>query len=378
MTPEQLIQLLAAYAASGREANTNVDNTQDLIAALLSPSLGIAGGTYDPTYAVPSQFTPVYGPYLTGALNSSTPVWRQAAQTILAGTSNRSSIIAQIAAALNVSQDEYGDTPNSAGLTYSAIAEEVDKMMAEAGAARSEEAKFYDEQRKQLAENVYGKAGLPQPFAEYSIDLNMVASNPMLYAALPPSLESLWSEKVAEDYRKLTASRESEYAKALNREMQAIYEKMPKDGGGGAAGLGSGGGGGGSWGDTSKETVQKKPRWQGDSQSWIEGALPLLFRGNRSNWLSNAAEKIDTAKLQKHLEEMDARRGIAMSYEAQKKAAEKMASEKAELESRKRAQAGLDERTKMLQLADLMTAREQQRTPLGDALMQRFMGLIGG
>jgi hypothetical protein len=369
MTPEQLIQLLAAYAASGREVNTNVDNTQDLVAALLSPSLGVAGGTYDPTYAVPARFTPTYGPYLTGALNSSTPVWRQAAQTILAGTSNRSNIIAQIAAALNVSQDEYGDTPNSAGLTYSAIAEEVDKMMAEAGAARSEEAKFYDEQRKQLAENVYGKAGLPQPFAEYSIDPNMVASDPMLYAALPPSLESLWSEKAAEDYRKLTASRESEYAKALNREMQAIYEKMPKDGLGGAAGLGSSGGGGGSWGDTSKETASDK------YQPW--GADPRLGGGPMEPWPA-ATIRVKMPDLEKRLEEMYARRGIAMSYEAQKKAAEKMASEKANLESRKRAQAGLDERTQMLQLADLMTAREQQRTPLGDALMQRFMGLIGG
>lgn len=361
MTPEELIQLLAAYAASGKDVNTNVDNTQDLVAALLSPSLGVAGGTYDPTYAVPARFTPVYGPRLSGALSSATPIWRQAATSILANDIDFIGAVQQIALALNVTRD----LPNSQGVTYEDIQNEVEALFEEAASAQNAEAKFYDEQRKQLAENVYGKAGLPQPFAEYSIDPNMVASDPMLYAMLPPSLESLWSGKVAEDYRKLTASRESEYAKALNREMQAIYEKMPKDGLGGAAGLGSGGGGGGSWGDASKET----PRWRPDSQSWIQGAIPLLVENQK---------KIDVSKLQKHLEEMDARRGIAMSYEAQKQAAEKMASEKADLESRKRAQAGLDERTQMIQLADLMTAREQQRTPLGDALMQRFMGLIGG
>lgn len=377
MTQEELIQLLAAYAASGKDANTNVDNTQDLISALLSPSLGVVGGTYDPTYAVPSAFTPVYGPYLTGALNSSTPVWRQAAQTILAGSSNRSNIIAQVAAALKVSQDEYGDTPNSEGLTYSAIADEVDKMMAEAGAVRADEAKFYDEQRKQLAENVYGRAGLPQPFAEYSIDPSMVAADPMLYAMLPQSQQAAWSEAAGRQFAEKSRVREGDYAKALNREMQAIYGKMMQEPEG--AGGGYGGGGGGSWGDSSKE-VDKNVEEE-KYQPW--GAAPQYGGGPRTPWPSAAPQQgrskwdIQVLPSAANLEEMSARYGIAMSQEAQKQAQDKLKVERAAVESAKRNQALLDERTRMIQLADLMAARTQGRTPLGDALMQRFLGIVG-
>ena len=389
MTPEQLIQLLAAYAASGKEANTNVDNTQDLVAALLSPSLGVAGGTYDPTYAVPSQFTPVYGPRLSGALNSATPIWRQAATSILANDIDFIGAVQQIALALNVTRD----LPNSQGVTYEDIQNEVQALFEEAASAQNAEAKFHDEQRKQLAENLYGKAGLPQPFAEYSIDPNVIASDPMLYAMLPPSLESLWSEKVAEDYRKLTGSRESDYGKSLNREMQAIYDKMLKESPSSFVGVEPTK----KDGKPVQKLVQNKDKFGNVISEWViqkvegtdERGRPTTHWVNvmrpdipltRSDFVlaGKAAQDAYAPTVGAGGEEMDARRGIAMSYEAQKQAAEKMASEKADLESRKRAQAGLDERTRMIQLADLMTAREQQRTPLGDALMQRFMGLIGG
>lgn len=162
------LSLLSSFASKGQSKQT--DYMQNLLSLLLDPKFAATSGNFDPMLVQPQQFSPTYGPTLLGALNSPTPVLSQIAQSIIAGQIDPMNAAAEMAAALNVKRDEYGDTPNAQGLTYASIEDMVSKMFAEAGDAREAETNFYADQQKAISENVFSKAGLPQPTESYTME----------------------------------------------------------------------------------------------------------------------------------------------------------------------------------------------------------------
>lgn len=162
------LSLLSSFASKDQSKQT--DYMQNLLSLLLDPKFAATSGNFDPMLVQPQQFTPTYGPTLLGALNSPTPVLSQIAQSIIAGQIDPMNAAAEMAAALNVKRDEYGDTPNAQGLTYASIEDMVSKMFAEAGDVREAEANFYADQQKAISENVFSKAGLPQPTESYTME----------------------------------------------------------------------------------------------------------------------------------------------------------------------------------------------------------------
>jgi hypothetical protein len=158
--------LLSSMANKGQSQQT--DYMQNLVSLLLDPKFAALGGNFDPMILQPQQFTPTYGPTLMGSLNSTTPIISQIAQSIIAGQIDPMNAVAEMAAALGVKRDQYGDTPNAQGLSYTAIEDMVSKMFTEAGQVREAEANFYADQQEKIADNVFSKAGLPQPTEQYT------------------------------------------------------------------------------------------------------------------------------------------------------------------------------------------------------------------
>lgn len=162
------LSLLSSFASKDQSKQT--DYMQNLLSLLLDPKFAATSGNFDPMLVQPQQFSPTYGPTLLGALNSPTPVLSQIAQSIISGQIDPMNAAAEMAAALNVKRDEYGDTPNAQGLTYASIEDMVSKMFVEAGDVREAEANFYADQQKAISENVFSKAGLPQPTEQYTME----------------------------------------------------------------------------------------------------------------------------------------------------------------------------------------------------------------
>jgi len=162
------LSLLSSLANKGQSQQT--DYMQNLLSLLLDPKFAATSGNFDPMLVQPQEFSPTYGPTLLGALNSPTPILSQIAQSIIAGQIDPMNAAAEVAAALNVKRDEYGDTPNAQGLTYASVEDMVSKMFAEAGDVREAETNFYADQQKAIADNVFSKAGLPQPTERYTME----------------------------------------------------------------------------------------------------------------------------------------------------------------------------------------------------------------
>ena len=136
---------------------------QDVMSSLFNPQFAAAYNMFDPVGLAPAPFQ-YATPVLTGSLNSATPIWQQVAQAIMDGTIDRQNAISAVAEALGI--DEYS---TGAGLTIADVKSQIDTMFKEAGDRQNAVADYETKLREDEQSNVYGKAGLRQPYEQYSL-----------------------------------------------------------------------------------------------------------------------------------------------------------------------------------------------------------------
>jgi len=425
-----LMSALVAALTKGQSAQSGRLN--DFASLLFDPQFAAFSGNFDPAYTQQQQFSPSYGPYLSSSLKSPVPIWQQAAQSIINGDIDPTSAVLEVASALGVTED----VPNEQGLTFDAIQQQVTKMFDEAGAAMKQEQDFYDAQNKAYTDSVFGKAGLPAPQAQYTISEEMAMSDPMRYVALPYSQEY---QDMIERYNKQmreVSGLQNAVNTASNREFKTIYEKMMDDYAdkkkaeedkraaetqagavpteqanspipiaaaeveGFAQRLGI------SASDVEKarrsaiadivtryevpeSDVFKYERSRSDYENRFKQYLQRetdinidtvgSFTPAAQQYFDTSVDEFRTDTQNRADQDQEARRGIAMSYEAQKKAKAAPvvteAQKKANLESGRAV--GMKKDANTQRLIDLYLANLTKRTPTSDALQARMYAALG-
>ena len=163
--PLALIQFLQ-NGSGGKppSPSSQLNYQQDIMSSVFNPQFSAAYGMFDPVGLVPAPFE-FATPELTGALNSSTPIWKQVAQQISDGTIDRQNAISVVAETLGV--DEYS---TGAGLNLKTIEDIINNMFNEVGDKQNAAIKYEQDMREAEQDNVYGKAGLRQPYEQYSVN----------------------------------------------------------------------------------------------------------------------------------------------------------------------------------------------------------------
>ena len=406
--PLALIQYLQnGSGGKSPSPSSQLNYQQDLLSTLFNPQFAAANDMYDPLSltSTPFQFAT---PVLTGALNSATPIWQEVAQAIMSGTIDRQNAISAVAEALGV--DEYS---TGAGLTIADVKSQIDSMFKEAGDKQNAEFKYQEDLRNSEQSNVYGKAGLRQPYEQYTLQdapftqdifdqqselqkmiqtltlsdknrrTNTNADTQAIYTKM------MEQDKAAQDAIPNRLMPESwadakALAKALGVDeglMKDIYDK--------SFGLGTVqvyDEEKGKYFDKTYTRAEKEEAFR----TWIKNEVnkgtsgtgsPIddWFSGNDdergvkvSNYLKEGKPLISGKR--KESQNQDARRGIAMSYEAAKQAKAKNTDQYA---SARRFNA--EEKAKQIEirkLAQLQNLLDAGRTPLQDQLNER-MALFG-
>lgn len=164
--PLALIQYLQD-SSGGRKPpspSSQLNYQQDIMSSVFNPQFSAAYGMFDPVGLVPAPFE-FATPELTGALNSSTPIWNQVAQQISDGTIDRQNAISVVAETLGV--DEYS---TGAGLNLKTIEDIINNMFNEVRDKQNAAITYEKDMREAEQDNVYGKAGLRQPYEQYSVN----------------------------------------------------------------------------------------------------------------------------------------------------------------------------------------------------------------
>jgi hypothetical protein len=163
--PLALIQYLQDSSGDNPPSSSSQLNyTQDIMSSVFNPQFSAAYGMFDPVGLVPAPFE-FATPELTGALNSSTPIWNQVAQQISDGTIDRQNAISVVAETLGV--DEYS---TGAGLNLKTIEDIINNMFNEVRDKQNAAITYEKDMREAEQDNVYGKAGLRQPYEQYSVN----------------------------------------------------------------------------------------------------------------------------------------------------------------------------------------------------------------
>ena len=402
--PLALIQFLQNGSGSNPPSDASQLNyQQDIMSSVFNPQFSAAYGMFDPVGLVPAPFE-FATPELTGALNSSTPIWRQVAQQISDGTIDRQNAISVVAETLGV--DEYS---SGAGLNLKTIEDIINSMFNEVGDKQNAAITYEQDMREAEQDNIYGKAGLRQPYEQYTLqDAPFSQSVFDRQSELEKMIQSL-------------SLRGDMQRQATNTDTQAIYTKMmeqdkadqdaipdrlmP-----------------GSWADAKAlaKTLGVDEGWMKDiydksfgvgvvkvydqeKQKYVNKTLTPAekeeaFRTAINNevnkgtsgtgsllddWISGGADERGV-KLSNYLKEgkplisgkrkesqnQDARRGIAMSYEAAKKSKVQntdryLAADRFNMEAKR-------EELDIQKLAELQNLIDAGRTPTGDQINQRL------
>ena len=208
--PLALIQYLQNNSGGGKppSASSQLNYTQDIMSSLFNPQFAAAYGMFDPVGLAPAPFD-FATPVLTGALNSATPVWREIAQQISDGTIDRQNAISAVAEALGV--DEYS---TGAGLNLKSIETDIDSMFNEIGDKQNAAIQYQSDMREAEQGNLYGKAGLRQPYEQYTIQ------------DAPFSQGVFDQQSELEKMIQSLSLRGDKQRQATNTDTQAIYTRM--------------------------------------------------------------------------------------------------------------------------------------------------------
>ena len=207
--PLALIQFLQNGSGSNPPSDASQLNySQDVMSSVFNPQFSAAYGMFDPVGLVPAPFE-FATPELTGALNSSTPIWRQVAQQISDGTIDRQNAISVVAETLGV--DEYS---SGAGLNLKTIEDIINSMFNEVGDKQNAAITYEQDMREAEQDNIYGKAGLRQPYEQYTLQ------------DAPFSQSVFDQQSELEKMIQSLSLRGDMQRQATNTDTQAIYTKM--------------------------------------------------------------------------------------------------------------------------------------------------------
>ncbi len=207
--PLALIQYL--QSGSGSKTPTpaqSLNYQQDIMSSLFNPQFAAAYGMFDPVGLAPAPFQ-YATPVLTGSLNSATPIWQEVAQAIIDGTIDRQNAISAVAEALGV--DEYS---RGAGLTLDDVKSQIDSMFKEAGDKQNAFADYETKLREDEQSNIYGKAGLRQPYEQYTLQ------------DAPYSQELRGTQSDLENMVRMLTISDKNRRTNTAADTQAIYKKM--------------------------------------------------------------------------------------------------------------------------------------------------------
>jgi hypothetical protein len=407
--PLALIQYLQDNSGGSKSpsASSQLNYTQDIMSSLFNPQFAAAYGMFDPVGLTPAPFD-FATPVLTGALNSATPVWREIAQQISDGTIDRQNAISAVAEALGV--DEYS---TGAGLNLKSIETDIDSMFNEIGDKQNAAIKYESDMRAAEQDNLYGKAGLRQPYEQYTVqdapfsqgvfdkqselekmvqslslrgDKQRQDTNADTQAIYTRMMEQ---DKAAQDALPDRLMPESwADAKALAKTL-GVDEKWMKDIYDKSLGLGTV-----QVYDQEKQKYVNKTFTPAEKEeafrTWIKNEVNKGTSGTGSpidDWLSGNDDE-RAVKVANYLKEgkplisgkrkesqnQEARRGIAMSYEAAKKS--KVKNTDRYLAADRFAKEAKAKELDIQKLAELQNLIDAGRTPLEDQLTQR-MALFG-
>jgi DNA-binding transcriptional regulator YhcF (GntR family) len=207
--PLALIQYLQDNSGgSSGSAAKDLNYQQDIMSSIFNPQFGAAFGSYDPMSLTPAPFE-FATPMLTGSLNSSTPIWRQIAEAIQAGAIDRQGAISAVAEALKINA-----TSTEVGRTVDDIADQVDAMFKEAGDYKNAASDYKNALRDSEQGNIFGKAGIAQPYEQYTID------------DAPFSQSIFDSQSELEKMIQSLSLRSDTQRKGTAADTQAIYKQM--------------------------------------------------------------------------------------------------------------------------------------------------------
>lgn len=406
--PLALVQFLDKNSGGKTpSASSQLNYQQDIMSSLFNPQFAAAYGMFDPVGLAPAPFQ-YATPVLTGSLNSATPVWKEVAQAIMDGTIDRQNAISAVAEALGV--DEYS---TGAGLTIADVKSQVDAMFKEAGDRQNALADYETKLREDEQSNIYGKAGLRQPYEQYTLqDAPFTQDIFDQQTELQKMIQTL---TLSDKNRRTSTNADTQaiYTKMMEQDkaaQDALPDKLLPE----------------SWADAKAlaKTLGVDEGWMKDIydksfglttyrvydeekgkyidkaytpaekeeafRTWIKNevnkgtsgtgsGLDDWFSGNDdergvkvSNYLKEGKPLISSKR--KESQNQDARRGIAMSYEAAKQAKAKNTDQYA---SARRFNA--EEKAKQIEirkLAQLQNLLDAGRTPLQDQLNER-MALFG-
>lgn len=162
--PFALLQYMTNTPESGVQGKT--DDMQNLLSLIMDPEYGMAQGSYDYAQSVPPEGEQYSTPTLSSFLNSDSPVWRLVAERIMNGTIDPINAMGEIQNTL-----KYTDVPDSAtGIDITTARSYIDKMFAEVDGMRKTDDSNAKAQKAWLESTPYGKAGLPQPTEDYTLN----------------------------------------------------------------------------------------------------------------------------------------------------------------------------------------------------------------
>jgi hypothetical protein len=166
-TYEMMLQMLGGVNPK------SVNTMQDLSSYLFNPQYGITGNTFDPSYTLPAPYVP-NTPRLDAYANSTNPLWRDTAMGIMNGSLDEASAVAALYNGLGFDYE----TEVKQGLSLDGIRSAVKEMFDEKERDVAARIKYDQDLLESEAGNIFGKAGLPQPYEEWTAE-TMPVSDPL-------------------------------------------------------------------------------------------------------------------------------------------------------------------------------------------------------
>lgn len=151
----------------------SVNTMQDLSSYLFNPQYGITGNTFDFSYTLPAPYVP-NTPRLDAYANSTNPLWRDTALGIMDGSLDEASAVAALYNGLGFDYE----TEVKQGLSLEGIRSAVKEMFDEKERDVAARIKYDQDLLESEAGNIFGKAGLPQPYEEWTAE-TMPVSDPL-------------------------------------------------------------------------------------------------------------------------------------------------------------------------------------------------------
>lgn len=163
----------------------SVNTMQDLSSYLFNPQYGITGDTYESAYTLPEPYVP-NTPRLDAYMNSANTIWRDVASGIQSGSLDEASAVAALYNGLGFTYD----TEIKQGLSVSDLRSAVKEMFDEKERDMTARIEYDRNLLESERENVFGKAGLPQPYDQWSAETMPVSDDLKAFLSRLPKIQS--------------------------------------------------------------------------------------------------------------------------------------------------------------------------------------------